>query len=436
MKDISIKQIIEEKAENSQVTALGWIKSIRTSKNRLFVDVQDSTGTIQVIVDSGMLADNVKLKLEQSVKVCGAVQLNKKTAMKELIATSIEVVGDVQKLLRPNPRSEFDIFNSKYTNYVQENRHLFIRNPKVMAALRARDLVKRAVHNWFSKNGFVEITAPILTPILLYTEDTGIGVNVNDQDVFLTQCVAFYLESAVHAFEKVYNIGPSFRGAESISPRHLTEYWHVKAEIAFCPFEEMFTLVESLISSIAREVAPQSDEICKALGLEPVFDEALKTPFPRITYRDAIQLCNSNHIDAQFGKSLSGAAEEFLTEYFHSPVWVTHNARSIEGFPYKICDFDRELTYTADLIGSCGGGEILGIADKITNYDELALRLAEKGKGDNANYNWFKELRNYGTVPHCGVGMGLERLIKWLYRLPHVREAIPFPRSMGRKIDV
>ena len=433
MKEISIKQVLEEKDISSRVTVCGWIKSVRESKNTLFLDVQDSTATIQVIIQLHS-EPAAKFKPEQSIEVVGHLQENKKNRTKELLADSYKILGDVQKLLRPNPRSDFDIFSSKYTNYVQENRHLFIRNSKVMAALRARDIVKKAVHNWFAKNKFVEITAPILTPILLYTEDTGIGVTVNEQDVFLTQCVAFYLESAVHAFEKVYNIGPSFRGAESVSPRHLTEYWHVKAEVAFCSYEEIFTVVESLISSIAEEVAPQSEEICKILGVEPVFSEALKVPFPRITYRDAIKLCRENNIDVQFGKSLSGSAEAFLTEHFNSPVWVTHNPRSIEGFPYKICEFDEELTYTADLIGSCGGGEILGVADKITDYDELTLRLNEKGKGNNVNYEWFKELRNYGTVPHCGIGMGLERLIKWLYRLPHVREAIPFPRSMGRKI--
>ena len=130
-----------------------------------------------------------------------------------------------------------------------------------MAALKARHLVLGAVHSWFRKNGFIEITAPILTPVLLYDEDTGISANVNGQDVFLTQCVGFYLESAVHAFEKVYNIGPSFRGKESISKRHLTEYWHIKAEMAFCPFDEFFAVIEDLISSIIAEVEPNCEEI-------------------------------------------------------------------------------------------------------------------------------------------------------------------------------
>jgi asparaginyl-tRNA synthetase len=283
-------------------------------------------------------------------------------------------------------------------------------------------------------NGFLEVTAPVLTPILLYTEDTGISVHINNQDIFLTQCVAFYLESAVHAFEKVYNIGPSFRGAESISRRHLTEYWHVKAELAFCDFEEFYTVVESLVSSVAAEVKPLSESICNILDLGGFCDDAAKIPFPRISYIDAIKLLDQNNIHIEFGQSLNDIGEDFLSNYFGSPVWVTHNPRSIEGFPYKIYANDDRLTYTADLIATRGFGEILGIADKITDINELELRLKEKGKDNNSGYTWFKDLRSVGTIPHCGVGMGVERLVRWLFQLPHVREAIPFPRSMGRRI--
>lgn len=429
MKNLYINDILTKIAIGEEIQIDCWISAIRKMKNMLFLDACDHTGNIQVVYNG----ENSALKLEQSVSIRGVLQ-NNPNGDKEIVASNIKIIGDVKKNLNPSPRSNFDIFDPKYTNYVQENRHLFIRNPKAMAALKARHFVKRAVHDWFLNNEFTEITAPILTPILLYTEDTGIAVNVNNQDVFLTQCVAFYLESAVHAFERVYNIGPSFRGAESISPRHLTEYWHVKAEVGFCSFEEIFGIVEAMLNYIVDKVEPQSTEIFKILGTKPVFDEVRKAPFPRIKYRDAIELCKKNGIEAEFGKSLSSEAETFLTKYFDSPVWVTHNARSIEGFPYKICDFDREVTYTADLIGSCGGGEILGVADKILDYDELCERLKEKGKDTNFRYEWFKELRDFGTIPHCGIGMGLERLIKWLFRLPHVREAMPFPRSMGRKI--
>ncbi len=433
MKELFIKDVLHNQFIIGQTVELyGWVASVRVHKSHLFFDLEDSTGRIQVIVNTNII--NVRIKPEQSIMVLGSLMLNSKSKKYEIVAKSVQIIGDVTLPLSPAPRSDFDIFDNRYTNYVQQNRHLFIRNSKVCAVLKARDYVKTAVCNWFKEKNFTEITAPILTGVLLYDNSTGIPVRVNNQDLFLTQCVAFYLESAVHAFERVYNIGPSFRGAESVSPRHLTEYWHVKAEIAFCPFEDMFSMVESLINSIVEEVMPLSHEIYKALEIKPIIKNIQKIPYPRISYCDAIKLCKSQGIDVAFGKSLGDRAEAFLTEYFDSPLWVTHNARSIEGFPYKICEFDDRLTYTADLIGNCGGGEILGIADKITDYNELSERLAEKGKSNETGYEWFKELRNYGTVPHCGIGMGLERLIKWIYKLSHVREAIPFPRSIGRKI--
>lgn len=433
MKELFISSILNNQlAAGAAVDLYGWVASVRRHKNDIFFDLEDSTGSIQVVIAMQNIA--VEIKPEQSVVVYGVLLFNDSSKEYEVMAEQVQVIGDVSKQLSPTPRSNFDIFDNRYTNYVQQNRHLFIRNSKVRSVLSARDYVKTAVCNWFKKMNFTEITAPILTEVLLYDNSTGIPVTINDQNLFLTQCVAFYLESAVHAFERVYNIGPSFRGAESISPRHLAEYWHVKAEIAFCSFDEMFSLVESLIDFVVEEVVPISHEIYKMLKTEPIIKNIQKVPYPRISYCDAIKLCKSKGIDVEFGKSLGDNAEEFLTKYYDSPLWVTHNARSIEGFPYKICEFDDRLTYTADLIGNCGGGEILGIADKITDYNELVDRLMEKNKHCESSYEWFKEIRNYGVVPHCGFGMGLERLIKWLYKLPHVREAIPFPRSIGRKI--
>lgn len=428
MKEIYVKDLI--KWIDKDVELLGWIANIRKMKNVMFIDVMDSTGKIQIVYTN----INNSLKKEQSVSVIGKVI--KQNTHIEIMAKDIKVLGDVKINLNPSPRDDFDIFNTRYTDYVQRNRHLFIRNPKVMAAMKARALVMRAVHNWFDSNGFFEVTAPILTPVLLYDIDTGIPVNVNNQDLFLTQCVGFYLESAVHGLEKVYNIGPSFRGKESVSKRHLTEYWHIKAEQAFCSFDEFFLVVEDLVSSITKEVMGflECSEITNVLGTGGFCSDAIKTPYPRITYTEAIELLKSNNYDVEFGKSINSAGEEFLSNYFKVPFWITYNARSIEGFPYKIDTDNIELTKTADLIATRGFGEILGIADKIESRGELEIRMKEKGKDLDLQYEWFKEIRDYGTIQHCGLGMGLERLVRWLFQLPHVREAVAFPRSMGREI--
>ena len=428
MKTLYLKDIVSKVGE--EVEILGWIGYKRQTKNFFFLDVVDSTGKVQVFCQG---IDDI-YKREQSVRVLGKVVERKGTI--EIIAKDVQILGDVKFQMSPYPREKFDVFGTQYVDYVQKNRHLFVRNPRVMAALKARAIVMRAVHEWFDSNGFYEVTAPILTPILLYDTETGIPVKVNNQDVFLTQCVGFYLEAAVHGLEKVYNIGPSFRGMESISKRHLTEYWHIKAELAFCPFEEFFGVVEDLVSFVTRVVGenPETEAIAKELKTGGYCMDALTPPFPRITYSDAVKLLKENGYDVEFGKSINDIGEDFLADYFKSPVWITYNARSIEGFPYKIIKDDPELTLTADLIATRGFGEILGIADKIENRKELEYRLKEKGKDTNPKYEWFKQLRDYGTIQHCGLGMGLERLVRWLFQLPHVREASAFPRSMGREI--
>jgi len=431
MKELYIKDLKDRIYTN--VELFGWISSKREHKNNCFLDLVDSTGKVQVVCTK---SDGEHCKKEQSVRILGKVVENKGSF--EVIAESIEILGDVKLpfTLSPSPRDNFDIFADKYVDYVQKNRHLFVRNPRVIAALKARAIVMRAVHDWFDSKGFFEVTAPILTPVLLYDTETGIPVTVNDQDIFLTQCVGFYLEAAVHALEKVYNIGPSFRGAESISKRHLTEYWHIKAEQAFCSFDEFFDVVEDLVSSITLKVKsdPECEAIVEALGTGGFCDDALNKPFPRITYTEAVELLKNNGYNVEFGKSINDIGEDFLANYFKSPVWITYNARNIEGFPYKITGENDELTMTADLIATRGFGEILGIAEKIESREELEMRLKEKGKDTNLQYEWFKEIRDFGTVQHCGLGMGLERLIRWLFQLPHVREAAAFPRSMGRDI--
>lgn len=428
MKTLYLRDIGSKIGE--EVEILGWIAYKRQAKNFFFLDVVDSTGKVQVFCQ-GM--DDI-YKREQSVRVLGTVVERKGNV--EVVAKNVEILGDVKIQMSPYPREQFDVFGIQYVDYVQKNRHLFIRNPRVMAALKARALVMRAVHDWFDSRGFYEVTAPILTPILLYDTETGIPVNVNGQDMYLTQCVGFYLEAAVHGLEKVYNIGPSFRGMESISKRHLTEYWHIKAEQAFCPFEEFFGVVEDLVSSVTRSVGenPETEAIANELKTGGYCSDALNPPFPRITYPDAVKLLKDNGYDVEFGKSINDIGEDFLADYFKSPVWITYNARSIEGFPYKIVKDNPELTLTADLIATRGFGEILGIAEKIEDRQELEVRLKEKGKDTNPKYEWFKQLRDYGTVQHCGLGMGLERLVRWLFQLPHVREASAFPRSMGREI--
>ena len=412
------------------VELFGWIRSVRNQKSKSFIDIEDSTDMIRLIVDNKLLGFTPKP--EQSIHCVGIMDVDR-LGNPQVVVSTLQLLGDVNVRISPSARASFDVFDPRNSNNVVKNKHLYIRNQKNRDILIARDLVITAVRKWFLNNGYIDVTAPILTPILLYDTSTGIDVHIKGEDVFLTQCVGFYLESAVHSLERVYNIGPSFRGAESVSKRHLMEYWHIKSELAFCDFEEYFNVVENLISFVVRYVK-ESGGPELAMRMNTVFcDDGIQIPFPRIEYTDAIKLLNENGIPLPFGKSLNTQAENFLSDYFGKPFWITHKPREIEGFPYKINENDHRLTETADLIASRQMGEILGIADKITDVDMLKERLAEKGKSEE-EYKWFCELREYGTIPHCGLGMGLERLIRWLFCVPHVKDVIPFPRRINKTI--
>lgn len=430
MKTLYIKDIPHTCRQGDTLELFGWIRSVRNQKCQYFVDLEDATGKLGLCIDKA--AQSFPPRVEQSVRCTGTLGTDLRGDL-QLRVTEMELLGDVKIPLSPPARADFDVFSPRNASHVVHNKHLYIRNHKNRDILIARDLVIAGVREWFRKNGYIDVTAPILTPILLYDKETGIDVHIKGQDAFLTQCVGFYLESAVHSLERVYNIGPSFRGAESVSKRHLMEYWHIKSELAFCSFEEYFTVVEDLICFVTGYVKENGGEEL-AKGLNTTFcDDGLQTPFPRIEYTEAIRILNENGISLPFGKSLNTQAEDFLSDYFGRPFWIVHKPRQIEGFPYKLHPEDPRLTETADLIASRRMGEILGIADKITDVDMLKERLAEKGKSEE-EYRWFCELREYGTVPHCGLGMGLERLIRWLFCMPHVKDVIPFPRRINQRI--
>lgn len=441
MKERFVKDIISKSVSGETVSLLGWIRNRRHHGGLVFLDVCDSTGTIQCVFNQSEVSDEIYSRvehtpLESSVLVEGFVWVRRvlATEVKEIRATNIKVIGSVAREISPRPRSDIDIFDTALADHLLRNRHLYLRNEKVMAILKFRHILMGVIHQWFRENGFIEITAPVLTPLPLYDDGTAISLNLHGDKVFLTQCVGYYLESAVHAFEKVYNIGPSFRGEESRSRRHLMEYWHIKAELAFGNLEDIISIVESLLNHVVAQCEQQSSEITSVLGTQLCTDGQFG-PFPRITYREAIARLNQTGANIQFGKSLRSEEEELLSKDFKTPFWIVGIPRAIEPFPYVIDASDPEVTRTADLIATNGFGELLGVAEKITDLSMLNERMREKGKFGNPSYDWLRDLREYGCVPHIGFGMGVERFIRWLLGIPHVRDTIPFPRTFRRRVQ-
>lgn len=424
-------------SENEEIQVLGWIKNKRKHKNVLFLDVCDSTGEIQIVADKKFFSNEdieliSSLKNESSISISGFLRKDKNGQI-ELNACSFDLIGEVSLELSPSPRSDFDIFDERYTDLILKYRHLYLRNPKIMAIMHFRNLLKSIIRDWFELNHFIEFDAPILVPAPLYAGSTAIGVTVHDENVFLSQCAGFYLESAVHAFERVYNMGPSFRGEESHSKRHLIEYWHIKAELAWGNREDIIKIVEDVFSYVSQQLGNRAGALMTVIGRDLCLD-GLKTPFPRLNYREAIELLKNEGVEIEMGTSLGSLEEEILSRNFDRPFWIVGIPRSIEPFPYCIDPNDNELTMVADLIANNGYGELLGVAEKISDYDMLLERMTEKGKENNPAYNFVKNVHQVGPVPHIAFGMGLERMMRWLLNIPHVRDCIAFPRVVRRTI--
>jgi asparaginyl-tRNA synthetase len=436
MKDIYIKDL--SRIKNKNVEIFGWISRIHKLKKIIFIDLTDSTGLVQIVIDKNasspeLYSQALKLKIESAIAVKGKVIKGAKSK-REIKPQEINIIGPASIQYSPSPRSNFDIFDPKYKHLLADKRHIYIRNPKFIHILKMRHAITNRAREWFNKNMFTELTAPILTPVALYEDSTALKIKIHNEKVFLTQCVGYYLEASVHALERVYNIGPSFRGEETHSKRHLMEYWHVKAEVAFADLEDIIKSVESLVKNISLFALKYNEENKKYLNRNICADGA-KTPYPRITYEDAIKWLQKGKTKIRFGQSLGSKEEELLSKKFkNTPFWITGIPRKIEPFPYVIDQTNTEIVRVADLIASNGYGELLGVAEKIADIDMLKERLKEKGKHKDKRYNWIVEVHRLGVVPHAAFGMGLERLLRWLLDVPHVKDTIPFPRTFRRKI--
>ncbi len=428
----------------TQVTLLGWVTRLRVHRKTFFWDlVTVHNHSLQVVVSRSSFPERfvelAGLRVESSVRVTGTIHEVNREHRIELQAEGIEVISASTGTISPGLRETFDLFDPRYADHVLQNRHLYLRHPQLAAITRFRSTVMRVMRHWFDAHGIIEFTAPVLTPVPLYEDRTAISFKLAgdaaDQDpIFLTQCVGYYLEAAVHAVGAVYNMGPSFRGERSKSRRHLMEYWHVKAELPDGDLETIMALTEDLVSTTIEACREEGERVAALLGTRYACKEG-EPPYQRIGYREAIACLQQQGHQITLGEGISGDGEEVLGKLFDGPFWIVGNPRTIEPFPYVIDPNDRELTRTADLISPEGFGELLGTAEKIVHMDMLDERMAEKGKAGDPRYAWIRQMREYGMVPHIAFGMGLERFLRWLVGASHVRDTIPFPRVFHRPVQ-
>ena len=424
----AIVDILQGRHVGKEVELKGWIYRIRSVGGKVFVVVRDATGIVQATVSKGSLpeaefASIERALIESAVVVRGEVVEDKRApGGYEIRASSVRVVHHAEK---------FPIQEDLSEEFLLDVRHLWIRSQRMTAIFRVRHTVFGAVHEYFRGEVFWEVHPPMITPAGSEGGATLFEVEYFGRKAHLTQSWQLYAEALALSMEKVYYVGPSFRAEKSRTTRHLTEYWHAEMEQAWAGMEDIMKHAEGVISHACQRVAEERPNEVVALGRTPEFLRAVKPPFERITYEDALKVLEAKGTDVEWGKDLRTLEERALTEGKVKPIFVTHYPKITQAF-YKARDPTRpDLVLAFDVIAGDDVGEIVGGSERETDLETIKRSLVEQGEEPKA-YDWYLDSRRYGSVQHAGFGMGMERLIQWICKLPHIRDGVPFPRTPAR----
>jgi asparaginyl-tRNA synthetase len=407
----------------------GWVANRRSSGKIRFLQLRDGLGMIQCVV----MADRVnpaayeladKIPYESSVVVTGEVKEDKRSPVGfEISVDDLQLVSEAQ----PYPISKKD----HGVGFLMDHRHLWLRSSKQRALMKLRSVVIRSARAYFDELGFFGVEAPILTPTACEGTTSLFEVGYFDGKAYLTQSGQLYGEAAAMALGRIYVLGPTFRAEKSKTRRHLTEFWMIEPEMAFWELPATVDLAEGLVCRIVRDALNQCGPELAVLerDIEPL--KKVTAPFPRITYSDAVDILKEKGVEFQWGDDLGGDEETVLSQAFDKPVFVTHYPASIKAFYMKRDSKDARLALAVDMLASEGYGELVGGGQREDSLGELEARIAEHGL-DRAPLEWYLDLRRYGSVPHAGFGLGIERAVTWIAGIHHVRETIAFPRLMDR----
>ncbi|MEM3928837.1 MAG: asparagine--tRNA ligase [Candidatus Korarchaeum sp.] len=416
---------LRELEDGSRVRIAGWVQRKSELGGIVFLRIRDSTGSVQVVVREGEVTEHELtaargIGIEASALVEGSLRRDPRAP------TGVEVVAS--RFIISGDSRDFPIKPGVSEEFLLDNRHLHIRTTRMRNALLIRKEVVRATEEWFINNGFVRVEAPTFVGAAVEGGATLFEVPYFNRKAYLTQSSQFYLEAAIFSFENVYTIQPSFRAEKSRTRRHLTEFWHAEAEMAWADLNGMMEVVESLVKYIVEKVVERAQEQLEALGrrIEPI-----KGRFPRITYDEALELARRKGVEIEWGEDFGTEVERVISLEFDSPVFITHYPKKAKAFYHKQDPKRPEVVLCADLLAPEGVGEIVGGGQRIDREEELVARILEEGLNPE-DYKWYIDLRKYGSVPHSGFGLGIERTIRWVAGLPHIRDAIPFPRTPTR----
>ncbi len=411
-----------------EVHLRGWIHRTRSSGGILFLLVKDASGQIQVTARKDLLgaepfARAEKALVESAVEVEGTVHADPRApGGQEVRARRVEVVHAAEV---------FPIFSGQTEEFLLDHRHLSIRSAEMVATFRVKAEVMRAAREYLDESGYWEMTPPILTGNAAEGGAEAFVLDYFGTPAYLSQTAQLYLEALLFPLEKVYAFTPSFRAEKSRTPRHLTEFTHLEAELAWADLEDNLRLQEGLVAHIAQRVAEARAADLRVLGRDPKDLRAIQAPFPRMRYEEAIRILAEKGFPITFGSDLGTAEERALTQDRAGPLFVTHFPKAVKAFYMLESPHDPRTVECADLLAPEGYGEIIGGSCRETDLGRLTQRLTETGARPE-DYAWYLDLRRYGSVPHAGFGLGIERVVRWIARREHIRDTTPFPRTPSR----
>ncbi|MEM4673077.1 MAG: asparagine--tRNA ligase [Pyrobaculum sp.] len=421
---ISIKEALRK--GEGEVVLRGWVYRKRVLKEKIFVVLRDSTGVIQLVFPRDKFKVAEDLNLESSIVVKGRL-------VKEPRAPGgVELhVYDVLWAYVGEPYPINEDAAVADTEYLLDVRHLWIRSRKMQAVLKLRHTIFGALHQYFRSRGFYEVQTPMFITAAVEGGATLFKVDYFGQPVYLTQSSQFYLEALIYTLEKVYVVAPSFRAEPSRTRRHLTEFWHAEMEIAWAGMEEAAKVGEELISYIVEKVLEERQEELKLLGRRIDALERIKPPFYWIDYDEAIEILQKKGLSIKWGDDIGADEERVLTTEFDKPIVLHHFPEKLKAFYHRNDPKRPEVTLSFDVLLPEGYGEVIGGGERIYEYKELVDKIIRFGLNPE-DYQWYIDLRKYGSVPHAGFGLGVDRLAMWIAGVDHIRDAVPFPRDVRR----
>ena len=418
------------KHEGQPVTIRGWLHNRRSSGKIHFLQVRDGSGFIQAVMSKAAVGEELfkaadHLSQETSLDVTGTVRADQRApGGYELDVTGLKVNHEAH---------DFPITPKEHgVDFLLDRRHLWIRSPRQQAILRVRHEVINAVRDYFNERDFILADTPIFTPAACEGTTTLFPVQYfEDTTAYLTQSGQLYNEANAMALGRVYCFGPTFRAEKSKTRRHLTEFWMVEPEVAYATLDDVIELAEGLVVHVVSRVLDRRQKELKVLERNTSKLEAVKAPFPRVSYDDAAKLLVEKGLPFEHGTDFGGTDETVLSDQFDRPVVVHRYPAAIKAFYMKPDPERADLALGVDMLAPEGYGEIIGGGERLADLDLLLQRIKEHNLPQEA-FEWYLDLRRYGTVPHGGFGMGIERVVSWICKLEHVRETIPYPRMLYR----